>query len=190
VNGTEVYVLGEHVDYWNHLGWTDRFSSSAFSARQNDYAKRFRLDSPYTPQMVIDGRFETVGSDVAAVQREVALAARNPKPAKVALAWTDKNVVHVAVDGAGGEPSTVLLAVTENGLKTSVGRGENGGRILMHSGVVRELRELGSTSSGIFAGTASITPAADWKSRDLRIIVFVQRPGNGDIVGAATLSFL
>ena len=185
----DVLVLGEHVDYWNHLGWTDRFSSAILTERQNGYAKRFHLDSPYTPQMVIDGRFETVGSDVLSVQREINLAGRNSKPASVKLSWTAANALHVAVEGAGGEPCVVLLAVTEDRLKTSVGGGENGGRVLSHTGVVRELRQLGSTSNGTFAGTASVFAAATWKPRDLRIIVFVQRPGNGDIVGATAVDF-
>jgi hypothetical protein len=189
VKGAEVFVLGEHVDYWNHLGWTDRFSSSAFTERQNGYAKRFHLDSPYTPQMVIDGHFETVGSEAASVQREIQLAAQNAKPASITLAWTGKNALHVTVEGAGDQASAVLLAVTEDGLVTKVAKGENGGRVLRHSGVVRELRQLGKTSHGTFAGTATVSPAATWKPRDLRIIVFVQRPGNGDIVGAAAANF-
>ena len=79
-NGAEVLVLGEHVDYRNHSGWTDRFSPPTLTERQNGYARRFHLGSAYTPQMVIDGRFETVGSDSNSVQREIVRAAQVPEP--------------------------------------------------------------------------------------------------------------
>ena len=63
----DVIVLGEHVDYWDHPAWTDRFSSHEFTARQEDYAQRFGLASPYTPQMVIDGQQQVLGSDANVV---------------------------------------------------------------------------------------------------------------------------
>ena len=87
LNGAEVLVLGEHVDYFNHLGWVDRFSSPIFSRRQNGYAKRFHLPSAYTPQMVIDGTFETLGSDPIAIGQEIGIAARSEKKVNVSLSW-------------------------------------------------------------------------------------------------------
>jgi len=188
VNGAEVFVLGEHVDYFNQLGWTDRFSSRAFSERQNGYAKRFHLPSAYTPQIVIDGSFEAVGSDSVAVERELGLAAQAGKMASVGLSWAAPDKLRINVSGASGEPSIVLLAVTEDRLTTSVANGENSGRVLQHSGVVRELRQLGTTSAGVFLGTAPITPAQGWKRRDLRVVVFVQQPGSRAIIGAAGLA--
>ena len=189
VNGAEVLALGEHVDYWNHLGWADRFSKLAFTQRQESYARRFGLGSAYTPQMVIDGRFEAAGNDPGLVEREISRAARVAKTATVTLSWTDGNAVQVGVEGAGSEPSAVLLAVTEDSLTTPVARGENGGRTLRHSAVVREIRNLGSTSAGVFRSTAPLTPAASWKAPDLRVVVFVQRPGNREIVGAASVKY-
>jgi hypothetical protein len=190
VNGAEVIVLGEHVDYFNHLGWTDRFSSAKFTQRQNDYANKFHLPSSYTPQMVIDGSFEALGSDQAAVERKIGLAAHAEKKASVALSWVAQNtILHVSVAGASGEASAVMLAVTEDGLTTSVVKGENSGRVLRHSGVVRELRQLGITSGGVFVGTTSIAPAGSWKKRSLRIVVFVQRPRSREIIGATAVMF-
>src|SRR5512146_3181325 len=69
IDGRPIIVLGEHVDYWNNLGWTDRFSSARFSERQSEYARKFGLDSVYTPQMVVNGRTEFVGNDPAALQK-------------------------------------------------------------------------------------------------------------------------
>ncbi len=63
VPGVEVIALGEHVDYWNHNGWADPFSSAQFSQRQSDYSNAFRLDSVYTPQIIVDGKAQLVGSD-------------------------------------------------------------------------------------------------------------------------------
>ena len=70
----DVLVLSEHVDYWNHLGWRDPFSSSAHSARQQAYARRFGQDGPYTPQMVVDGRVQFVGSDARRARAAIAAA--------------------------------------------------------------------------------------------------------------------
>ncbi len=187
VNGAEVFVLGEHVDYFNQLGWSDRFSSALFSERQKGYARKFHLPSAYTPEMVIDGRFEAVGSDPAAVERAIGFAARTQRPVSVELNWAAQNVLHVSVTGDSGKPSTVLLAITEDGLTTSVAAGENKGRVLRHSGVVRELRQLGSTSGGEFAGTFPINLPQSWNRKDLRVVVFVQRPENREIIGAAAL---
>jgi hypothetical protein len=187
VNGAEILALSEHVDYFNHSGWTDRFSSSLFTERQNAYAKRFHLSGPYTPQIVIDGRLEAVGSDEAAVEKQISLAAHSPKMASVSLNWSAQNTLHVTVANASREPSAVLLAITEDGLTTSVGGGENGGRILRHSGVVRELRQLGFTSGGTFSATETIVPKDSWKRVDLQIVVFVQKSRGVEIVGAAAL---
>jgi hypothetical protein len=71
VNGAELLVLGEHVDYFNHTGWNDRFSSHLFTERQNIYARRFHLAGPYTPEIAIDGHWEAVGSDEASVGSQI-----------------------------------------------------------------------------------------------------------------------
>src|SRR5215472_5060973 len=61
IPGAQIVVLSEHVDYWNRIGWADPYSSPAYSARQEHYARRFRTEGPYTPQMIVDGRNEFVG---------------------------------------------------------------------------------------------------------------------------------
>src|SRR5437879_4914669 len=109
-SGARIVALGEHVDYWDRLGWKDRFSSAALTARQQVYGARFGNESIYTPQMIVDGRAELVGSDGNAARRalETALAARH-------------GTITVLADAA---PSSVALSLTVTGLP-SFGRGDH-----------------------------------------------------------------
>jgi len=188
-DGSEILILGEHVDYWNNLGWTDRFSSAAFTKRQAGYADHFDLNSSYTPQMVIDGHVELVGNGESAVRRQLSLAAHSQKPAQVSLSWDATGKLQVNIDSTNETNGKVLLAITEDGLSTRVGGGENGGRVLNHSGVVRDLREIGSLKQGKFSETLKAASSPDWKQENLRAIVFVQKPGHGDVLGAASLGY-
>jgi hypothetical protein len=77
--GADLVVLSEHVDYWNGDGWVDPYSSLLFSERQRWYAEQFGLDSVYTPQVVVDGQRETVGSNAAAIRNAVETATRSEK---------------------------------------------------------------------------------------------------------------
>jgi hypothetical protein len=139
--------------------------------------------------MVIDGHAELVGNDERGVHRQLALASRSPKPAQVKLSWTNQDQLRVDIDGTTERDGKVLLAITEDGLSTQVGKGENGGRTLRHSGVVRDLREIGSLHKGQFSTTVKPARRSDWKTENLRAIVFVQKAGHGDITGAASLSY-
>ena len=91
VAGAEVIALGQHVDYWNSIGWADRFSSPQFSARQQQYADRLN-DGPYTPQMVVDGTTSVVGNDSNEVSRTIARAAAKSKPVLVELTQINGSV--------------------------------------------------------------------------------------------------
>ena len=189
-NGVKLILMGEHVDYWNYIGWTDRFSSAQFSERQNSYAKDFHLATVYTPQMVIDGHLETVGNDAADVYRDISKSAAQPKPAQVSLRWQPQQKLHIAVQAPAGERPKVLLAVTEDGLSTAVGRGENGGRTLHHAAVVRQLRELGTVANGQFETDADVAAHSDWNPVKLKVVVLVQNPATGQILGAESLDYL
>jgi|SRR5271165_856854 len=188
-NGTQLILLGEHVDYWNYIGWTDRFSSPAFSDRQNNYARQLHLATVYTPQMVIDGHLQLVGNDAAEVYRNISRAAAEPKPAQVSLRWEPQQKLHVTVQTPAGEKPKILLAITEDGLSTSVGGGENGGRTLRHAAVVRQLRELGTAANGQFESSVDVALHPDWNPAQLKVVVLVQQPGHGKILGAASLDY-
>jgi hypothetical protein len=188
-SGVKLILMGEHVDYWNYIGWTDRFSSAAFSERQHRYASHLHLATVYTPQMVIDGHLELVGSGAAEVYRDIDKAAAESKPAQVSLRWEPQQKLHVAVQAPAGERPKVLLAITEDGLSTSVGAGENGGRTLNHAAVVRQLKELGTASNGQFETSVDVAAHSDWNPAKLKMVVLVQQPGTGKILGAESLDY-
>jgi len=198
VEGAEIIVLGEHVDYWDRLGWKDPFSSAEFTARQNGYAAAFGNDGMYTPQMVVDGREEFVGSDARRARNAIAAAARVPK-AKVELTRDAgengrelKLRVRVGPLPAGTRSADVLLGLTESGLVTAVPRGENAGRTIAHAGVVRQLQVIGQareSGAEAFVGQALIKLENAWRAENLRIVAFLQERGSRRIVGAASLRF-
>jgi hypothetical protein len=189
LDGTEVIPLGFHVDYWNDLGWQDRFSSSAYSRRQEQYARKFALDGPYTPQMVVDGSREFTGSDSSRARSAIVQEATQAQPADVQLSLPSPNKLLVRVTSSGGNniAGDVTLAITEDNLTTNVAAGENNGRVLRHTAVVRDLRTLGRLSQGGFQIEAPLAPAKEWKIKDLHYVVFVQAPSSGQIEGAASL---
>ncbi len=183
--GAEVIALGEHVDYWDRLGWKDRFSSSDYTRRQERYASRFHLNSPYTPQMVINGRAEFVGNDSSRAASAIRDAAKpRSAPALIALRPAG-TAIEVSVNNAGRNHFDVFLAITESDLSTQVGAGENNGRTLRHTAVVRQLRKIGKTSSGQFTGRSDVTVDPSWRRENLRVIVFLQDPDTLEIRAAA-----
>lgn len=153
VDGAEIVPLELHVDYWNHLGWRDPFSDGAFSDRQKAYASRFGTGRIYTPQLVVDGAMELVGSDEPRARRAVELAARKPKGRLELQAERGAgDAVSVRVKTSSLPPfagtADVVLALVEDGLASDVTRGENEGRRLPHTAVVRQLVPVGRLRAG------------------------------------------
>lgn len=188
--GVEIIALGEHVDYWDELGWKDRFSSPLFSARQQDYGKAFHLESVYTPQIVVNGQKEVLGSDPRAVQDAIDKAWRKPL-AQVSIAMTSAQTVSFRVAKLPPESheADILLAVTEGGLVTRVLNGENGGRELRHAAVVRTISSLGRLDPkrpGEYSAVAQLNLRPDWDRANLRLVLFVQDRVTRHILGAAS----
>jgi len=183
---SDLILLGEHVDYWNYIGWTDRFSSSQFSQRQSEYGKALH-SSTYTPQMVIDGKVQFVGNDSGEVQRRIAEATNDAKTVPVQLRWEGEGRLHINVQ----MPSRgmVVLAVTEDGLSSSVDAGENGGRTLHHAAVVRQLREVAHSGKGTFDGVIEVKPHADWNPGKLKVAIVVQEEASLRVLGAAQVAY-
>lgn len=200
VQGVEVIALGEHVDYWNRLGWTDPYSSADFSRRQSGYSDAFGQDGVYTPQMIVDGRDEFAGGNGNRARDAIIKAARAPK-AKVELLaapgadGTDGKNLKLSVrisdvpQVTAGDTADVLLAFTENNLRSEVSRGENAGRNLRHSAVVRSLSVLGNIGAGqqSFEAQPTVNLGGGWRRNNMRAVVFVQERGTRHVLGAAAL---
>jgi hypothetical protein len=201
VAGADIIALEEHVDYWNDLGWKDPFSSSQFSDRQSDYANYFRTSGPYTPQMVVDGKEQFVGSDERDALAAIAKAARAPKrvveleqlpDSKAAPEGSGTVRLHVRFgpvqNWRAGELAKVILVITEDDLSSNVTRGENAGDQLVHRAVVRDFQVLGRLdSTGSFDAAPEVTLPKNWKRENLRAVAFVQDRSTRDVLGASIL---
>jgi len=189
--GTQLIVLSEHVDYWNHIGWTDPYSGAAFSKRQSAYGNSLRLDSVYTPQMVVDGKDEFVGNSSTDARKFIDLAAASEKiPVRISGATLEHNVLRAHVE-TGSLPGAknradVFVVVALNHAESDVARGENAGRRLTHVAVVRNLVKVGSVESGkVFSQEVSINLPPGTDKANLRLVAFLQEPGPGRVLGVA-----
>jgi hypothetical protein len=197
VDGAEIIALEEHVDYWNHLGWADPYSSPAWTERQGDYAALFGNDA-YTPELVVDGQKNFVGSDERQAQLEIGKAALLPK---MNIAITPETPIAPGSQGfsisaaqiAGidaGDVAEVWLAVTEDGLHSPVSRGENAGRVLQHVATLRSLRKIGVADPKApvsFTAESAVKLDTQWNLDNLRVTVFVQEKNRKRILGAASI---
>jgi hypothetical protein len=197
VAGAEIVALEEHVDYWNHQGWEDPFSAEQWTERQQKYAASRGDQSVYTPQMVVSGHAEFVGSRERTARAAIEQAATQPQTGvSVAPAKSDKRdaeefevSVGKLVGNSSGDTAEVWLAITETGLHSAVTRGENAGENLQHAAVVRTLRKVGVADAGkepSFKAEQSLKLERAWKRQNLRAVVFVQEKRSLRILGAAT----
>jgi len=176
ISGVYVVALSEHVTYWDHQGWKDPFGSEQFTNRQKAYGFGFNLDSIYTPQLVIDGVTEAVGSDERRIRSLLTAAARTPKPRLIVEASLKPDgTLNATVSGAGMATSDAELwwAITEDNLVVGVKRGENASRTLRHSGVVRRLSS-GTVFKPGLSSTLTIPGSSNWKRENLRVVAFLQ----------------
>ena len=182
-----VIVLSEHVDYWNHLGWRDPFSSNAFSMRQQRYARVFNQDGPYTPQMVVDGRTQFVGSDERQARTAIARAVRTAKlPVKLAREGDRVRVSVPALPADGKAKSAELwVALVRPEGSSQVPRGENAGRTLRHVAIVRSLTKAGTATRK--DGVEHLIDLPPAEGNAWRVAAFLQEPGQGAILGGGRL---
>jgi hypothetical protein len=194
VAGAQLIVLSEHVDYWNHIGWTDPYSSHFFSDRQTAYSDRFGLASVYTPEMVVDGDAEFVGSDAHLANQAVQKALSVPKVSVriSGLSLDTSKTLHTHIDTDAWTDSLkvrkadVYLVVALNHAESQVLRGENSGRRLTHVGVVQSLTKVGSIEAGkSFSQDVQVKLDPKTDLSNLRVVAFVQRPGQRQVLGAA-----
>jgi len=186
IKGVYVIPLSEHVTYWDHQGWKDPFSAQQYTVRQQQYGLRFNIESIYTPQLVVDGARELVGSDKRAIERALADQAKTPKPVLTVTATVADGSLNMAAAGPGltaEKDADLVFAVTEDHLVIDVPRGENAKRTLKHSGVVRWLKSAGAVGSS--PATATVKLAQEWHRENLRVVAFVQSRKDRRVVAAA-----
>ncbi len=187
IRGVDVIVLSEHVDYWNRLGWFDRFSSPEYGKRQSWYSSRWPT-RVYTPQVVVDGEREAVGGDGPSVVRLIREATLKKKGV---VAMTRQGAeLRLEVSGLRKpRKSKLMLAIVEDRLESDVSKGENRGRLLRHAGVVRSLIEVGELgrSDAEWSGSIPLRLDESWNRANLRAVAFVQQTASRAVVAIDAL---
>jgi hypothetical protein len=191
INGADIIVLGEHVDYWDGQGWHDRFSSHQYTERQNEYCGRLHVDSSYTPQMIVDGTDQFVGNDAAHAVRAIQHAAQTPKiKLVISQPVVDGQKVSASVSSPAPmatKKADLYAALVDPKDTTEVRGGENGGHRLQHAGVVRSLQRVGKLKDlGAGPISFSLNAPADAKADQMRVVVFAQESGQGAVLGAVS----
>jgi hypothetical protein len=184
-SGKPVYILAYHVDYWNRLGWKDQFSSADFSKRQNDYATYLNLSSVYTPQVIVNGKTEFVGSQEGTLRNAIKAGLQKTTTALVELniAGISQNQATLKYNAEGTDKYTVLqVAILQKQAVSKVERGENSGRTLSHVQIVHKLQTVALSAN---SGTVSVSLPHSFDAQSWEIIAFLQNTANGSITGAA-----
>jgi hypothetical protein len=188
VAGAQLIVLSEHVDYWDHDGWKDKYSSAQFTERQNGYVHAMNLQTAYTPQMVVDGYIELKGSSADIEQT----FAKELKVAKIPVRITSAKIdapsqlrVKIEADAPEKHGGAVWVAVALDHAASQVSAGENSGKQLQHVAVVEELRKVGKLDKGKpFSQDIAVKLKPDTDPKNLRIIAFIQESNEGKVLGA------
>ena len=184
--GDKVYGLSFHVSYWNYLGWKDPYSQEEFTGRQRQYAQAFDNSNIYTPQMVVNGTKEFVGSDKATAEKTIEQALSNSSQHVIHLGTVKKNdeiEVFFNVEGAL-EDQLIHLAIVEKDLKNHVPRGENRNRTLYHDNVVRVFKTMPAKKNGM----ASLSLSIDLNLDKSTLIAYLQHKKTMAITGASRIS--
>jgi hypothetical protein len=192
IAGAQLIFLSEHVNYWDHDGWKDPYSSDQLTARQQEYVTLLGLSGAYTPQVIVDGSAELnpYKTDIAKASldkaaKETALAVRIDS---VALASGDPGELtgHIAADGSGQKHGAdVFVAVALDKTQTDVLAGENNGKKLTNVSVVKELVKVGKLEKGkSFDQTFRVKTWPGVDPANLRVVAFVQESGPGKVLGA------
>ena len=179
-----IIPLSFHVDYWNNLGWKDPFSSSAFSERQQEYGRRFNLESIYTPQLIINGEYELVGSNRASAEADIKKLLEEKTSVKIGIDKIKKsnNKLLVNCHLEGGWPkSNILAAIVQKHAEINVKAGENKGIKLSHTNVVRTFIKQEAKQKLNF----EIEIPNDLADDNFELVIFTQQKTDLKITGVA-----
>ena len=190
--GQLIVGISEHVTYWNDLGWKDPYSLPVFTDRQSIYASRFSAEGPYTPQMVLNGRDQFVGSDGSALERALRNDARREHFGLhiVSTAPATGGIdVKFAFTGSPSKPLEIIAVLADDADRSNVLRGENGGRQLQHVSVARSIARVATlTDDGEHSVHVSFPERFSTSgSTGHHLILFAQEQRQGAILGATTM---
>jgi hypothetical protein len=184
-SGRPVYILSFHVDYWNRLGWKDVYSKAEYSARQKRYSGWMHLSGVYTPQMVVNGKTEMVGSNEKALRR--AITANLTKASTVTLTVNNVSLSQSTLQLRYtttnlNDNAAINIAFIQSNAQTQVKGGENAGKTLPHINIVRELKTI--PLNGHNVGTAALPLPAEFDMKKGKVIAFIQNTNTGEILAA------
>jgi hypothetical protein len=194
-SGQLIVGISEHVTYWNYLGWSDPFSQEIYSERQSAYGARFGLDSVYTPQMIVNGAEQFVGSDSSKLQQALRKEGQQPQPVDVRIIATSmaNGLLRVTYSARGEFPPQgldIIAVLADDTVHTNVQRGENSGRALTHVAVARSLTRITMLKAQEPESTAQLVLSSSFQgSQAHHLILFAQTAGNGRVLGADTKPF-
>jgi hypothetical protein len=183
-----VYFLGYHVDYWDYIGWKDEFDNPDYTKRQNKYAEIFKLSSIYTPQAIVNGEKELVGSRESQLRSIIQEQLKTESSSTIELTAkrNDSGNVSVSYKVKSGEKAVLNIALVQLMATSNVKRGENNGRKLNHINIVRNLQTISINKEA--DSKAGFKIPAGLTSKDLKVIAFVQNEKNMKIAGATEAS--
>ena len=183
--GKPIYILAYHVDYWNSLGWKDIFSKADFSKRQRQYAQYLNISSVYTPQVVVNGKKEFVGSEEGTLRTAIRTALQTDAPAQLVLTDVKTDAGHLSLRyqaNATGDHTALLIALVQKQAQNHIKGGENGGRTLSHVQIVKNLQSIVLTGNN--SGNESMALPANFAADGFEVIGFLQNTSTGQIIGA------
>ncbi|MBC9929218.1 DUF1223 domain-containing protein [Chitinophaga qingshengii] len=181
--GKQLYIMAFHVDYWDHQGWKDRFSQHTFSERQQQYSRWLRLPNIYTPQLIVNGTTQMIGSDEGAVFGSIQNALQTATTTPLSLK-AEQHAREITVSWSGGaapKKAQMLMALVQKSAGSRVVAGENAGRQLSHVQIVRQLQQQEMKEQGAL----SLKLPDDFQKNDWEIIAFVQEKTSGKVIQAS-----
>lgn len=185
-SGQAVYGLSFHVDYWNRLGWQDPFSTKQYTDRQRQYDRALNSQT-YTPQLVINGRQDVIGGQRGRIEQAIQTVQKQPVTAFVGVEGSltrDAKQITVTYELSAAGPYRINMALVQKEARTAVQNGENGGRTLVNTNVVRQFKTVDESGT---SGSAVLSLPSGLTTDQTAVLVYVQRTDNGQIVGAKML---
>jgi hypothetical protein len=190
VTNAEIIPLAFHVDYWDGPKWRDRFSSPLFTQRQQLYVRQLKLETAYTPQLIVSGRKDMTGTDVNKALLAILESLKAPSGVLTAATSDGIRAKIDVTDLPEHDLSTIFLAVTEDGIASKVNGGENAGTKFRHMAVVRALKPVAFVPVGAASVSADVELPVlpEWKKENLQYVAFVQENSTRRIIAAGRIA--